>query len=418
MDHYRSHDRVQLTRHEAGAEPDELMAEAWARAGVAKVIPNRFGAELRFGAFVGTLELPSGLRLSIDELVPGTAEACIRIATPGVRQTEGTGGAVVVPAQEMLALRYVDVLERVLSRGARKEYRERTETSSRPRGKLLMTETVRGPWARGAQHRVVSRWRELTEDTALNRHLLSALVRADRVLSRASDRTRARSMMVSLGGAQLEYRPAKPGAAPGLEAAAVELAEVLIAGVPLSVESAGQCLGTNYWINVEQLFEDAVRVMVADLALEARVTSGDELAVSLLGARATDPHPQKRFAHPDVVIKDALATRLIDAKYRRSGENPGEEEIYQLMAHADAFGASAAALVCVSMSGRSDVRFLGRMRSGCSVHVVAVDPRDEGQMREMIWRWLSTTGQGQTERASVSAGLQRVSQEPSVLSGL
>lgn len=68
MDHYRSHDRVQLTRHEAGAEPDELMAEAWARAGVAKVIPNRFGVELRFGAFVGSLELPSGLRLSIDEL--------------------------------------------------------------------------------------------------------------------------------------------------------------------------------------------------------------------------------------------------------------------------------------------------------------------------------------------------------------
>lgn len=416
MDHYRSHDRVQLTGQEAGADPDELRTESWARAGVAKVVSNRFGVELRFGAFVGALELPSGLRLSIDELVPGTAEACIRIATPAARQTDGARGAVVVPAQEMLALRYVDVLERVLNRGVRKEYRERTEMSSRPRGKLLMTETVRGPWARGAHHRVVSRWRELTEDTALNRHLLSALVRADRILSRATDRKRARSMMASLGGAQLEHRPAKPGTAAGLEAAAVELAEVLIAGVPLSVDSTGRSSGANYWINVEQLFEDAVRVMVADLAFDARVTSGDEMGVSLLGRRSTDSDPQKRFAHPDVVIKNALETRLIDAKYRRSGENPGEGEIYQLMAHADAFDASAAALVCVSMSGQPGVRFLGRMRSGCSLHVVAVDPRDEGQMRELLWRWLLMSGQGD-EPARLSTVVRRVSQEPGVLSG-
>jgi len=59
--------------------------------------------------------------------------------------------------------------------GLLRDYRRREEVTSTPRGRVLLTATVRRQWARGIHHKVTTSWFERTADTPANRCLKYAM---------------------------------------------------------------------------------------------------------------------------------------------------------------------------------------------------------------------------------------------------
>ena len=91
-----------------------------------------------------------------------------------------------------------------------------------------------------------------------------------------------------------------------------------------------------------------------------------------------------------MIEQDFLTGELLDAKYRRHKDQFTEDELYQLMAHAGAYQAVAAALVTPS---RNEVdpplRWIGSDRGGTAYYVISVDPSSTTGMFEPIADWIS-----------------------------
>lgn len=388
----RTYDRIQLSLIEVGVSCQDAQKLPWVRARVAKLTENRLGMDLEIGAFVGSLTMPSGLLVEIEELVPGTVDACIQIATGATRIVRDGGvGKRTISAQETVAVAYASSLAKVLRLGVEKTYRTRSLATTRPRGKLLLQETLRDEWSRGRNHRVVTRWNELTEDTDENRFLLAAACRADALIMDASLRLGIRRSIAALGGARYEPNPKFPIAEMNYHdqrRQVLELANLLISGVPY-LPVAGRPSPFDSWINVDRLFERAVFSLFERTCPPGSVSRGENENVFLFRTVPGEAPAKRKMANPDVVVRRGSQIGVVDAKYRRSGAMPSESEIYQLISHADAFGATSAALVSPAIGQPVGTVRLGRVRSGFTVDVIAVDPTNEQVMEKAIGDWVA-----------------------------
>jgi hypothetical protein len=173
----------------------------------------------------------------------------------------------------------------------------------------------------------------------------------------------------------------------------LSLAELLVSGVPALPPGERQDPdhAMSAWINVELLFEEAVRTIAQEMVGHGgRVRAGRGDGVLLFQARDEDPRMIRKSADPDVVIRQGETTLLLDAKYRRHEEDFTEAELYQLMAHAGAYQALAAALVAPSRDGGGPhERFIGRDRNGVTYYVIFVNPASQNGMREPMANWIS-----------------------------
>jgi 5-methylcytosine-specific restriction endonuclease McrBC regulatory subunit McrC len=116
------------------------------------------------------------------------------------------------------------------------------------------------------------------------------------------------------------------------------------------------------------------------------VAAGANDGVALLTDQAGR---QLKDAHPDVAVRLADGrTWILDAKYRSSLSEVGEPELYQLMAHATAYGAERAALIVPETTQNVGIRSLGSDRLGTSYDVIAVDPTDAAALRLGVAAWL------------------------------
>ncbi len=381
-----TYDRLELTNDEAGGSAADLADCDWVTAGVAKVTDGRFGVHIQIGAYVGSLSLPSGRRLLVRELITGTVDGCLELAHPFTRLAKSNAAGRLAPAHESTALRFIELAGPLLAQGIEREYLTRVAPSSRPRGKPDIAATIKHEWSRGRRHRVVSSWRELSDDTPLARALSAAAIRAERVVSSAEARRDARVIGSLLRGAAIEHRPMLPESSDPELSRVLELARALIDGVPSVPSPSRSHSELSYWTNVDRLFEDAVLNVLRNLNGQSYADHGRRRGVQLLRRAAQDPPTASKRAEPDVVVTGPT-TRILDAKYRSSGEHPSDTEIYQLMAHADAHGATAAALVTPALHGAPSRRFLGRMRSGCSIDIIAVDPSSPSSMTQALSDW-------------------------------
>lgn len=399
----KTYSTITLTNSELGVEIDEARQLPWARVGVARIKESRFGVDLQIGPYVGRILVPNHLSLEIDELVPGTAEACLNLSSGGRRtaRQESSRSRIPFPATVAIAAEFSDVASSFLRGGPAKNYVTQTETSSLPRGRTLITPTVSGPWARGYLDRVVCRYRSLTNDNPLNRVLLGAAQRAEALLSHQS------GMAISLAqarGCQRQLAGVSTWTASDLTLAALTatsdfssevllLSEVLLQGIPAVPPPGMQPNNFSAWVNLDILFEQAVRTILEEEIPAGSVHKGSVLHRYVLAPRfEAEPGVYKR-ANPDIVLLLPSGTAVLDAKYRRAGSDVSDEALYQLLVHAGAFSADFAALIVPAIQEAPSIRQLGVDSRGCVVDVVSVDARSEVSMRVQLRAWLVSTMQ-------------------------
>jgi 5-methylcytosine-specific restriction endonuclease McrBC regulatory subunit McrC len=290
-----------------------------------------------------------------------------------------------------VAEQFVELCAELVERGPIKEYVSHRATVASLRGRVDPAATLRGPWARGHRSVATCRWRQLTEDTEFNRLLLSASIRAERIIRSHRGVSRAaRMLVVSLSGAQfVPHPPARLTAFGGDMSDMAGMARILIEGIPLSLTQRAGNEPLSAWINVERVFEEAVFEVCRSTLPTASVYPGARSGVQLFHAMSAEPPALKKAAEPDVVIDQSGKRLVLDAKYRRSGEYPEDPELYQLIAHAVAHGADAAALVTPALAAAPARRRLGRIATGCTVDVIAVDAATGSSVERGIREWIN-----------------------------
>ncbi|GHH46484.1 5-methylcytosine restriction system specificity protein McrC [Streptomyces candidus] len=391
----RTYGRLQLTESEIGMPVEQAMQLPWARSGVATLRRTRLGAELEIGPYAGTIAFNDKFSVTIDELVPGTVAACLAISSSGRKQNsqKSSHGDRVAPIVA-IALEFLRTLEGEILGSLRKEYVTVTSQSNRPRGRISVRETVLHLWAKGRTDHVVTRSRVLTEDTPVNRYLLAASIRAERLLRHFPDERRSIQKCIhALSGAEVYAQPSFPmnlSEADQSLLRSLRIAEALLSGVPFRSQQHGEA-PFSAWVNVDRVFEEAVRETCHRVApASATVTDGKSQRIKIFHARDGEPSAIAKRADPDIVVQHHGKIGLLDAKYRISGERVTEDELYQLIAHIGAFSADAGALVAPALNAPPGVRRLGRINGGCTVDVIAVDPTDPDAMASVIASWIST----------------------------
>jgi hypothetical protein len=226
--------------------------------------------------------------------------------------------------------------------------------------------------------------------------LVAAAARAERILAGAPASSGLRKLRRSLtaftavplemapdiGRARAELGPYANAEMIGL----LELAELIIKGVSALPETeADRDQPASVWINVDAIFEQAVRkVVTALLHVPVRAGHGDGTKL-LHGGEDMD-------ANPDVVIEAPSGIVIADAKYRRHGADVNRDELYQLMAHSAAYDARRAALVTPKIRATDTDRFLGKDLRGCLFEVVVVEASSQELFRSQLQTWLARCG--------------------------
>lgn len=404
-----------MTLEEIGLTLEEIRGLPWVKARVAKVIPNRFGVEFRIGPFVGRLGIRQGASIDVEEMVPGTVAACLSLSTSTPRRAvQSALGRNTLPAHEAVALQFAEVCTDVLSRGPVKAYAHSTVITPRPRGKIDVAATLVKLQARGRFDLLQCGVRSLSDDTPVNRVLLAAALAAERILAeRPDDRLVVRRCIAALSGATIQPHPVMPYAwelPDGVVTDAMLLAETLLAGVPVSPNQEGSRSAFSAWVNVDRVFEEAVRNIFVRAASNARVVQGKDCGVNLFHAALNDPPALPKRAEPDIVVfRREGQVLVVDVKYRLSGEKPTEEQLYQLAAHAAAFRADAAALfVPVLGKGSEQMQRYGRLADGCSVDVVPVRANDARRIEATVAAWLESIPARRTRHSDPLADQQPV----------
>lgn len=396
------HDRLALHTAEVG-NLYELDHIAWIEAGIARAVPTRLGVELRIGPYVGRLVIPGRVIIDVEEPYPGTVATCLALTTTGRRAADQPSppGRVRTAPGSIVALRFERALSRYVRRGIERSYLPKVIVTSRPRGHVDVPRTAVQLASRGRTHQVVCQVRPLTEDTPLNRAVLAGAIRAEQLLLREALRgpvTALRRSLITLAGVHQDAAPNLWAARQDLDPRRddhdelLSLTEILIAGVPAlpRIERQDPSHPMSAWLSVELIFEEAVRAIVRDaLPEQATVRAGRGDGTQLFSRLKGDLPALQKAADPDVVINLAGRTLIIDAKYRRHPQEFSEDELYQLIAHAGAYRAAAAALVApVRSDQRPGHRWLGRDGSGIAYYLVAVDPESPSGMVEPIVAWL------------------------------
>lgn len=396
------HDRLELGIDEVGSLSD-LERLPWVQAGVGRFVPTRLGIELRVGPYVGRLVIPERVTIDVKEPFPGTVATCVHLTTSGRRaaQQESPSSRLNVSPWSAIAAKYERALTSYITDGIERRYIPAEIITSRPRGKINVPLTATRLLSRGRSDQIVCVPRILTDDTPLNRAISAAAIRAEQILLREgqSDSLRAvRSALIGLSGVRRDIAPDFDSARRSINAGRVDhqsllsMAEIIVRGVPVLPPSERQnpSRPMTAWLNIERLFEDAIRSITHEAVGElGKVRAGRGDGTKLLGRSADDPMTPSRSADPDIVVVHQHGTLLMDAKYRRHDKPFTESELYQLMAHAVAYRATAAALVAPARPGHGVTQqWIGRDNNGTAYYVVLVDPASTRLMREPIADWV------------------------------
>lgn len=382
---------VELPRAAVTLSDREMLALPWVTARAAAIAVTPYSVRISTTGFAGLLRIQSDLAVQVAELVPGTVEGLLPlVAEPSIRMAKEwawAGSRMLDPIAVLAEAFAKGVLEATAS-GVDRRYSVLVNTGSPPRGRFDPPGTAR-LWAKGHVHQIATLPRRITDDTELNNALLAGAIRAERVLAE-TDRARLAGVACArLSGAAAARLPdfqAARGRAREIGRydleALVDEAEMLVLGVPLLPRIDTREVLGSAWIDVPSLFERAVFRMAKDVYRTASVERGSSTATPLLTPLAGKGIGN---ADPDIVVSTGEGTLILDAKYRKSGNDPDRDEIYQLMAHADAYRARFAALITPALSSQQGgTRLLGRDARGCTYAVLSADPRDPEALRGVL----------------------------------
>lgn len=345
------------------------------------------GRGIRAGPYVGHFEIAPDLIINIVEKVEGTVAGLIRWASPqDIRELllpslHGDADTML----EMFAERLVDSTASYLQGGRRKEYLQSLDRVSAPRGRVDINRTI-SLRARGNRAQLACHINHLSADLATNRLLALGLFLAQIILeqrSREDYLAIARSyssLFRDVGWTSFQrLDPHQLQQQFTAALASVEHTTSLFSALSYSRavtlhlgswEPDGQQLAVphSFVMNLERLFEDAVRECLRDLFGKENVVKGSHINRPLF----VDRH-EAYIVDPDAVIYDnSKCPLVVDCKYKDLTGNPSHSDVYQLLSHAEAIGTSVAALIFPS--DEPSISQLGVTSRNLEVFVVTVRP--------------------------------------------
>jgi len=339
---------------------------------------------LRGTCYVGSA-LCGEIHLQCREKVKGALASLLRFASRNAFRVANAQGA----ASELDSLiilliqQFLDATTRYASSGRKFSYVRRLFVGSLVGGKIDVTRSIRLR-ARGLGHLLAFEKQSASYSTPLNQTILAALSEVERLgyVIELPDEVRAKARGLALlfsdsRDVRFLNRERSFLAAQAYQLLRTERDEaasdvIALASVVLAHESfdalsnSPSGLPRTWFLNLEKLFETAVRNILRELYVDHSLFRGED-------------HPEAIFngvgayrANPDIVaIGNDGSDRLIaDVKYKVFDGAASASDIYQLLAHAGAFRASRAFLIYPS-----DEFFhvlLGSSRDGISVSVFGI----------------------------------------------
>jgi len=350
--------------------------------------------------------LVDGVQVRVVEKAPGTVRALVHAATGAELRVEGTES----PATDF------DVISRLLLRefinaagsyiGGRRQPRYEYRAASSPRlgGRLDMARTIR-LHASGRPELFAYEEGRVIRDEPLDRLVLAGLSEVERAapllgltadlvydarwLAAALDEVRDPAYLATPRGAFLTMADDVQAAATPEDADLARLAAVALLHQGFEPEGAkgAEAVPRAWFIDLEALFEQAVRQTLGDILTDDHVDRGEPFNRWMFtgGADTSRTHPDfvvhrrgRPRASGDVKYKSlrvALGEQAdeedADAQARRRKE--GRPDLYQVLVHAASLNVARAFIVYVS-DDTFECRYLGRSATGCQTWTAQVRP--------------------------------------------
>lgn len=389
------------------------------------------------GGYVGLIPINDRISIDVKPRVPvRNLERIIRIArhTPVSLSSYTRGYGIdienIPSLVDILVDSLLESIESIRAHGVFQEYSQQHDDTSFPRGRILLSSTLRKHHAVGARHRVSASWFERSRDNALNQCVkyaiwylaqrykaqkpgkgtvarLSALNRAYRLFA---DATLDKSRMFLKNPLVAE-----PQRIPSLRAyyrRAIYLATTIITERGISFEvSRDEIVTASLLIHMEALFEEYLRAVLESrlpqMNSDIFVLDGNKAGVGggkkfLFDQGHADDIASTTEAKPDIVCSYQKPNSdivhypmIIDAKYKVVRWSSDREDMEQVITYALSYSSPYVLLIhpCINKK-QHGLRALGRIKSlkvfQYMVDLSAPDLEEEERMlAEQVYSLLS-----------------------------
>lgn len=347
---------------------------------------------LTAGAYIGLIPLSPGILVDVRPKMPIANLAHILDVAkhpvgyiPGVERTYQDTDIASDSVTDFLAINLMAAIKQIQAHGWLKDYVQRSEDTSYPRGRIDITGSITTCWSRGADHRVRSKAFEQTSDIAENRlirHVLEVML----LSGRGSDGDQ--SVVVSANRLLYEL-PSSIGRLQPRDRAvceravarrslpstrsyyyrALEIALMILSERGISFEGLGEDVTLDTCIiNVDVVFESYIRRVLQDL-------SGNSVVVrdgNLEGRRSLYDNHKNPRAQPDVVLYSTAhrSTVIGDVKYK---DEPDRPDINQVVTYAVVYRAKRVVMIHQSPPGKPSGLYLKGRIDTIEVHGYGID---------------------------------------------
>lgn len=404
----RGHQEIELDIWQRlSGRPEFWRLVADKRLAVAQLSQSRY--RLDGQAYVGRVLLP-GVRVEVVEKIPGSLRSLFSYASGGAFKIAD------VPAQStelgdlvsLLIDQFLTLIRGYIASGREAVYRTRTSTGSLVAGRLDVTSTL-GLRARGLGHIARFHRPELTRVTPFNQVMYAALHEIGRIarimdipmpllalarsMSLVFDDCRAGVLFASRESLARSIDALLANAMYRRQADMLSLAGVLLSHESFEMDSPVPGTTPRAWfLNLETLFEQAIRRVTTNVLPSAIVRAGSEIAPPIF------TNTLRFSANPDLFIEGMDIPLVGDAKYKDWVGLASSADLYELLVHASAFGASKAFLVFPHNS--FEAVDLGESANGIHTWIFAVDVTD---LRTSVEQMYSTLGLSHSASVGSSA---------------
>jgi 5-methylcytosine-specific restriction enzyme subunit McrC len=378
-------------------------------------------AKLRLQArgFVGYVPINDRVGVDVTPRCPiANLARILRIAGFAPEVIERLGRRYAVDPTDLPNLRdfYAEVLlqelEQIQALGLFREYQQRVERTSSPRGRFVLGATETQLAATGWSPTVVASWFERTADTPANRCLKLAVWLLAQSYSQSRNPTGTqRRLARRLNAAYAIFADAELDARLGFLSDAtvlgtmplpstrtyyrnaLDVALLIVQSSSIALDRIGSDVHMpSVLIQLDKVFERYVRTLLENgLALSLpsiRVLDGNSD-----GAKTLFDSPPSEDANPDIVLRPEDWTEgdptpaVLDVKYKPATGNPDRDDLNQIIAYAASYRAPAAVVVQPRAAGgvrHGLVRLGGIDRLAVYQYVIDLNADLDREERDMV----------------------------------
>ncbi len=365
--------------------------------------PQQGALMLQAGSYIGVIPLNELVTLEVTPRVPLRnlsrllrVSGNVPLALPETARLYEREAEMYPSLLDLYAQALGGYVDQIRLRGLAREYVERHENTSFPRGRILMNETVKSLRPKGISYKLATSWYQRTSDIASNQCVKYAIWFLARCLARAQTAQQSRRALRTLNRAYrvfdgieldlsrgfmrdpvvLGLRPLPSVRSYYHPALALCLAIIQQQGVSLDQRSGDLSL-PSLILKMSDVFEDYVRNVLA------RYATAEGWTVSVLNGnhRAPQGGEQKLFhegmdadANPDIVL--ALGTGearthplVLEVKYKPSDRSIDRDDLHQAIAYGISYRCKKVVLV---------------HPRGAKTDAAAVGLRELGRLNDMV----------------------------------